>query len=156
MKQKRHCQTLKKAGAITVVLKEKGKFLEVACDCGLVKVVSRGNVLSGKTQSCGCFQRERTKDSNFKHGHSALKTPTYVSWQAMLTHCRNPNLDSAVWSKDRGISYDPRWGSFEVFLADMGSRPEGTELDRIDNNDGYFPENCRWATHQVNCQNRGY
>lgn len=142
-----------------IVTEEAGKKVTVRCECGNLKTVYRTNVLSGKTTSCGCFQRERTSQANFKHGHAKNdleKTPTYRSWKAMLSRCRNPLRDHADRYLERGICYDPAWSSFEVFLADMGERPEGRELDRIDNNLGYSKANCRWATHQENCQNRGY
>jgi hypothetical protein len=145
-------------GRLTI-LGETGKYVTALCTCGTTKEIFRGSVLAGYTTSCGCYQKERTSKANFKHGHACndeAKTPTYRSWKAMLSRCRNPMRDHADRYVERGITYDPRWADFRNFLADMGERPEGLEIDRVDNNLGYSKDNCRWATHQQNCQNRGY
>src|SRR5688572_19450870 len=88
-----------------------------------------------------------------KHGMS--RTPTYVSWHAMLQRCLNRNMQAYKWYGALGITVCKRWMEFENFLFDMGERPEGFELDRIDVKDNYYPMNCRWVTKKENMRNRG-
>lgn len=89
--------------------------------------------------------------------HGLTKTPEYKSWQSMKSRCNNPNSDKYKWYAGRGIKIDSRWlgkDGFENFLSDMGNRPEGTTLDRIDNDKGYEPGNCRWATKYEQMNNQ--
>ena len=74
------------------------------------------------------------------------RTPTFMSWDCMIQRCKNPHNVAYKNYGGRGITYDKRWEIFKNFLADMGERPEGTTLDRIDVNKGYFKENCKWST----------
>ncbi len=90
------------------------------------------------------------------HGHTRAgwRSPTYGSWHNMKKRCDEPSCPSYVWYGGAGIGYDPRWADFASFLADMGERPEGTTLDRIDCTKGYSPDNCRWATSQQQSRNK--
>lgn len=81
--------------------------------------------------------------------------PVYAAWTNMKTRCNNPNSSQWLWYGKRGIKVCERWNTFENFYADMFPTWErGLELDRRDNNKGYEPDNCRWITHEENCQNR--
>lgn len=112
------------------------------CDCGKTVTVPGGSLRSGHTQSCGCVGK------NFRHGHSPKHkpTPTYISWRSMLHRCYNPNIASYKYYGALGISVCVEWMEFKTFLSDMGERPSGKTLDRIDPFKNYERSNCRWAT----------
>lgn len=92
---------------------------------------------------------------NFKHGHKrkGAQSPTYCSWLGMANRC-SPTSSQRADYFERGIRICDRWRNFENFLADMGERPFETTLDRVDNDRGYEPGNCRWATKTVQSTNR--
>lgn len=89
------------------------------------------------------------------HGHTVnvAYSPTYHSWQEMLTRCRYPKRDRENKHCNRGITVCEHWKIFENFLNDMGERPAGTSIDRIDNNGNYETGNCRWATATQQARN---
>ena len=124
------------------------------CDCGNIVEIRVGNLQSGTTNSCGCLNAE----TRYKHGHSRCNkefSPTYVSWACMKQRCLNPKNIGYYLYGGRGIPICESWKSdFLNFLADMGERPFGKTLDRIDNNGNYTLDNCAWATPLEQIHNR--
>ena len=127
------------------------------CDCGNETVVITKRLNSGHTRSCGCYARDQwSKRCLDMRTHRMTKTRTYKSWQSMKDRCLNPKATRYPQYGAKGITVCKNWrDSFEQFLADMGERPAGRTLDRIDNAKGYEPSNCRWATYFEQTHNRG-
>jgi hypothetical protein len=121
------------------------------CDCGVLRVVPGRDLVSGKSTSCGCFRDEVCGDRRRTHGSSS--TRAYGIWLHMRGRCLNPHNERYALYAGRGISICSRWDSFENFYADMGDPPEGKSIDRIDNDKGYSPDNCRWATQKEQVHN---
>lgn len=132
------------------------KYWNCICDCRKEIVVSGPHLVSGHTRSCGCWSKENPH--TLKHGCSRSKkrASEYSIWRNMISRCHNQKSLSYKRYGGIGIAVCKEWReSFERFLSDMGFKNEpGLSIDRIDNNKGYEPNNCRWATKSQQARNR--
>lgn len=127
------------------------RMFEVSCFCGGNFSTRLNSLRTGNTKSCGCMAH--TGDSNRSHGMTGTKT--YIRWKSMLTRATNSNIRGAKNYSLRGIGVCDRWLKFENFLEDMGEMPrDRPTLERVDNDLGYSPENCVWATVQTQSRNK--
>lgn len=130
------------------------------CDCGNATVSTANHLRFGHTKSCGCLNIEKAIEGclnrSTKHGNARRKSQSneYQTWLNMNARTSNANRPDYKFYGAKGITVCDRWKtSFENFLEDMGPRPDGMTLDRIDPNKNYSPDNCRWATWEVQHQN---
>lgn len=122
------------------------------CDCGVIREVCGNTLKNGDSTSCGCFHSELMSKIFRSHGKTGSRA--YRIWQNMLNRCRREKDE--FWHRygGRGIKVCDRWQVFENFLKDMGEPEPGMQLDRVENDGDYSPDNCRWATVKEQAQNR--
>ncbi len=129
------------------------------CKCGQLKLARSLALNFGTIKSCGCSCTKSIVLGRLlglsERGHGRKHTPEYRSWEKMLSRCTNPHNNRFELYAGRGITVCDRWRhSFELFLADMGKRPRGTSIERIENDGNYEPGNCKWATPKEQISNR--
>ncbi len=120
------------------------RMIDCRCDCGTERAVWLHSLRFGASRSCGCLQREVVRARNTTHGEA--HTRTYESWKNMRRRCLDKRNVAYKHYGGRGITVCARWARYENFLADMGPMPEKAVIDRIDNDKGYHPQNCRWVS----------
>lgn len=128
--------------------KHRKKVSLYLCDCGNTTEALDIEVRSGHTKSCGCLKLS----SITKHGMH--KTRVYQCWSDMKNRCQNLNNVNYINYGGRGITVCDRWQLFETFYMDMGDMPPKLTIERINNDLGYYPENCRWATRADQNRNK--
>lgn len=128
------------------------------CDCGNEVGVSAGSLRRGLSKSCGCERNTQTSIRRTTHGHSSggVKTPEYQTWARIKTRCTNENHSDYPDYGGRGLMVAAEWvDDFEAFYAHIGPKPTSKHsIDRIDNERGYEPGNVRWATTEVQSNNK--
>lgn len=133
-----------------LVLSAKNPMFLCRCDCGTTKIIRAWNVITDRQKSCGCEVRSHRGWKNWKK----LNKGEYLSWAGMKKRCTYVKGKEYKYYGGRGISICERWEDFENFLTDMGPRPEGLTLDRIDVNGNYEPGNCRWISMEEQLGNK--
>lgn len=141
---------------IKEVFKEgkKSKWL-CMCDCGSEKVVDKYSLTGGNTKSCGCLLKDFNQSSKRTHG-IGYENRVYRIWNGMRTRCNNPNSKDYRKYGERGIKVCDEWNDFKTFQiwAVQNGYSDNLSIDRIDNDNGYSPDNCRWADAFVQNSNR--
>lgn len=137
--------------------KAEGRYTLCTCECGTVRRVATHDLKAGKSTSCGCLRIERAvsavKLSNRTHGME--KSPEYRIWIDMRRRCHDERRPDFKNYGARGVTVCEEWrNSFEAFYRDMGPRPPGTTLDRLQNAGPYSPQNCVWAARKTQERNK--
>lgn len=131
------------------------------CFCGIMFLTSPYKIKIEHTKSCGCSKAFFVGKAKTKHSHARaidgipFRSRTYYTWQCMKTRCYNINYREYHYYGGRGIRVCERWkNDFKAFLHDMGERPLGTTIDRINPDGNYEPGNCRWADNNTQARNK--
>lgn len=139
-------------GRWIVLSQEKSRYGKIMwlclCKCGNIKIVQGSSLKSGDTKSCGCIIKEASTSFGMRG------TSTHNSWAGILQRCNNPKDKSYQGYGGRGITVCERWHKFKNFYEDMGKCPENLSIERVDNNKGYYPANCKWATRNEQQRNK--
>lgn len=133
---------------------KQGVVWRCQCDCGVEREVNAKSLRNGSSKSCGCFSVDVLRARSTTHGMS--NSSEFGIWTDILTRCTNPNREVYADYGGRGITVCERWkDSFENFYADMGPRPSKKHsVDRRNNDLGYSPDNCCWATMREQTRNK--
>ena len=124
------------------------------CDCGGEIITAGRGLKANQTKSCGCLRIEKGREAGLKSKvHGLINSPTYRTWQCMKARCLISTERGYRWYGAKGVTICEEWLSFAGFLKDMGERPKGMTLDRINPFGNYEPSNCRWADKQTQTQN---
>lgn len=126
--------------------------MKICASCGTSKELSEFSKSKARKDNLDVYCRGCKAKLNAIY--NPRRTPTYISWMKMMDRCNNPSYHGFHRYGGRGITVDPSWYDYKQFHADMGDRPEGKTLDRIDNDKGYGPNNCKWSTPKEQAQNR--
>lgn len=126
------------------------------CSCGATCVSGNGDLRTGNTKSCGCILRENPPARKHGHSHPNGKSAsrTYSTWLNMWRRCTDSTIHNFKNYGGRGITVCNRWNDFCNFLSDMGEKPKGLTLERVDTHGNYEKSNCIWATQLVQGRNK--
>ena len=127
-----------------------------SCECGKQVSIIGQLLRNGRTKSCGCLRVDRATETAHRHGGYVGRKPTRTMriWKNMIQRTCNPNCPMYARYGGAGIGVCESWQTFERFLSDMGQAPDDLTLERVDNNKGYGPDNCKWATYTEQNRNK--